>query len=169
VASTRGSPRTSLNSTVTVPWAFGDLPQAGLTKRVEIPDDPNYFLSEFGPDDGWRSTIPIFRAQGRCVGERPVRGPFADDSNAQGDGERTARLRQDHVTKWMITRRVAAQLCGYLAIAKTRRPYIAEALQPDSPDRGRPRHDETAATLLPSGFVDSSSRDWLDCRSGLDE
>jgi hypothetical protein len=110
-----------------VPWQFG-LPDAGFEGAWKFLMDPNYFYAERGPTTVERND-PMFLLQKSCCWWSGQSWPYATTQTLKA----MAQLLQ-HYDQQAVNRRDYMKLLENYALShrKQGRPYLAEALNPDT-------------------------------------
>ncbi len=110
-----------------VPWAF-NLPDAGFEDAWKFLMKPEYFYAPFGPSTVERND-PLFLLQSGCCWWSGQSWPFATTQTIKAMANVLHNYKQQH-----ITRNDYVKLLHNYAISQRKdgRPYIAEALHPDT-------------------------------------
>ena len=132
-----------------VPWAF-NLPDAGFEKAWQFLMDPNYFFASHGPTTVERND-PLFLLKNSCCWWSGQSWPFATTQTIKAMANLLHNYNQNHVS-----RDDYYKLLDIYAKSqrKNGKPYIAEALHPDS---GKWDHHDfyyRSEHYFHSGFVD---------------
>ncbi len=132
-----------------VPWQFG-MPDAGFEGAWKFLMDPNYFYAERGPTTVERND-PMFLLQKSCCWWSGQSWPYATTQTLKA----LANLLQNYDQK-VVTRVDYMKLLGNYARShrKDGRPYLAEALHPDTGSfAGHDAYDHSEH-YFHSGFCD---------------
>jgi hypothetical protein len=132
-----------------VPWAF-NLPDAGFEDAWKYLMDPEYFYAPFGPTTVERND-PMFVLQPGCCWWSGQSWPFATTQTLKAMANLLQNYKQDHVT-----RDDYLTLLHNFAVShrKQGRPYIAEALNPDTGSWEGHDYPNRSEHYFHSGFID---------------
>jgi hypothetical protein len=110
-----------------VPWAF-NMPDAGFEDAWQFLMAPDFFAAPFGPTTVERND-PLFALKGGCCWWSGQSWPFATTQTLKAMANVLQNYQQEHVS-----REDYAKLLNTFAIShrKDGKPYIAEALHPDT-------------------------------------
>ena len=132
-----------------VPWAF-NLPDAGFEKAWKFLMDPNYFFADYGPTTVERND-PLFLLKNSCCWWSGQSWPFATTQTLKAMANLLHNYDQKHVSKDDYYKLIDIYAKSH---RKDGKPYIAEALHPDS---GKWDHHDfyyRSEHYFHSGFVD---------------
>ena len=132
-----------------VPWSF-NLPDSGYEAAWKFLMDPDYFYSEFGPTTVERHD-PLFLLQNSCCWWSGQSWPFATTQTLKGLANLLHHYKQEEISRadyYKLLHNYARSQ------RKNGKPYIAEALHPDTGSWDH--HDMTYRSehYFHSGFVD---------------
>lgn len=110
-----------------VPWQF-NLPDAGYEKAWKFLMDPDYFFAEHGPCTVERND-PMYLLKNSCCWWSGQSWPYATTQTLKAMANLLQNYRQD-----VVTRADYYKLLRIFAVShrKNGRPYLAEALHPDT-------------------------------------
>tara|TARA_B100000809_G_scaffold208176_1_gene210770 strand:+ start:209 stop:2809 length:2601 start_codon:yes stop_codon:yes gene_type:complete len=132
-----------------VPWCF-KLPDPGYEAAWKVLMDPDYFYSEFGPTTVERND-PLFLLSKGCCWWSGQSWPFATTQTLKGLANLLHHYEQGHVSRadyYKLLRNYA------LSQRKNGKPYIAEALHPDTGSWAGHDMYYRSEHYFHSGFVD---------------
>lgn len=132
-----------------VPWAFR-LPDAGYEAAWKFLMDPEYFYADFGPTTVERND-PLFLLQKSCCWWSGQSWPFATTQTLKGLANLLQHYKQEHISRDDYYKLLSIYSRSH---RKNGRPYIAEALHPDT---GKWDHHDfyyRSEHYFHSGFVD---------------
>ncbi len=132
-----------------VPWAF-NLPDAGYEDAWKFLMKPDYFYSPFGPTTVERND-PMFVLQPGCCWWSGQSWPFATTQTLKAMANVLQNYQQDH-----ISRDDYVTLLHNYAVSqrKAGKPYIAEALHPDTGSWAGHDYPNRSEHYFHSGFND---------------
>ena len=132
-----------------VPWAF-NMPDAGFEDAWKFLMDPDYFYAAFGPTTVERHD-PLFALKTGCCWWCGQSWPFATTQTLKGMANLLQHYQQAHVT-----RDDYARMLHKFAIThrKNGKPYIAEAVHPDTGSWAGHDMENRSEHYFHSGFCD---------------
>jgi hypothetical protein len=132
-----------------VPWAFG-MPDAGFEQAWKFLMDPDYFYAAFGPTTVQRHD-PLFVLQPGCCWWSGQSWPFATTQTLKAMANVLQNYRQQH-----ISREDYLHMLHKFAVThrKDGKPYIAEAVHPDTGSWAGHDMPNRSEHYFHSGFTD---------------
>lgn len=132
-----------------VPWSF-NLPDPGYEAAWKFLMDPDYFYSEFGPTTVERHD-PLFLLQKSCCWWSGQSWPFATTQTLKGLANLLHHYKQEHISRADYYKLLHNYARSH---RKNGKPYIAEALHPDTGSWDHHDMYYRSEHYFHSGFVD---------------
>ena len=132
-----------------VPWSF-NLPDPGYEEAWKFLMDPAYFFAEFGPVTVERND-PLFLLKNSCCWWSGQSWPFATTQTLKGLANLLHNYSQDHVSRKDYYKLLHIYARSH---RKNGKPYIAEALHPDTGSWDHHDFYNRSEHYFHSGFVD---------------